>query len=203
MAYCNSNDAAIRDQGVVRAALGFAPVVLLVFGLAYALAATALGGALFPYRAQGSLIERDSKVVGSEWVAQGFSDARYFQPRPSAASYDMMALAGSNQARSNPKLRARLAQAQATVAARENIPLHQVPIELMTQSGSGSDPHISPEGARVQIARVAQARGVAADTIASLVQAHVEPPQFGLLGQARVNVLRLNLALDAITLLKR
>jgi K+-transporting ATPase ATPase C chain len=183
----------------LRASLGLALVALLLFGLLYTLAATGLGGLLFPQAAAGSLIERDGKVVGSVLVAQPFAGERYFQSRPSAANYDLMALAGSNQARSNPDLRQRLADTRAAVAAREGITPEAVPGDLITQSGGGIDPHISPEGARVQIARVAKARGLDTARLGALVDRHTEGPQFGLFGQPRVNVLELNLALDALT----
>lgn len=182
----------------LRASLGLALVSLLLFGLLYALAATGLGGLLFPRTATGSLIERDGNVLGSVLVAQPFADARYFQSRPSAANYDLMALAGSNQARSNPDLRKRIEETRVAVAAREGIAPEAVPGDLLTQSGGGIDPHISPEGARVQIARVARARGWDAAKVAERVASHTEGPQFGLFGQPRVNVLELNLALDAI-----
>ncbi|KFA32023.1 potassium-transporting ATPase subunit C, partial [Xanthomonas vasicola pv. musacearum NCPPB 4384] len=129
-------------------------------------------------------------------VAQPFTDARYFQPRPSAAKYDLTAASGSNQARSNPDLLARIATTRAQVAKRDGIAPEAVPGELLTQSGSGLDPHLSPAGAQVQIRRVATARGLPEQRVAALVQAATEAPQFGLLGQPRVNVLALNLALD-------
>jgi K+-transporting ATPase ATPase C chain len=110
-----------------------------------------------------------------------------------------MALAGSNQARSNPDLRQRIADTRAAVAAREGIAPEAVPGDLLTQSGGGIDPHISPEGARIQIARVARARGLSSAQLEALVANQVEGPQFGLFGQPRVNVLELNLALDALT----
>lgn len=182
----------------LRASLGLALVSLLLLGLFYSLVATGLGGLLFSRAASGSLIEREGQVIGSALVAQPFADARYFQPRPSAANYDLMALAGSNQARSNPDLRQRIEQTRAAVAAREGIAPEAVPGDLLTQSGGGIDPHISPEGARVQIARVARARGWDAAKVAERVALHTEGPQFGLFGQPRVNVLELNLALDAI-----
>jgi K+-transporting ATPase ATPase C chain len=171
-------------------------IVLLGFGLVYSLAGAALGRLLFPHGATGSMIEREGKAVGSEWVAQPFGDARYFQPRPSAANYDPMAAAGSNAARSNPDLRKRIEEAVAAVAAREGIALAQVPGELVTTSGGGLDPHLSPQAARVQVARVAKARGLDASEIEGMVASRTEAPQFGLLGQPRVNVLELNLALD-------
>lgn len=183
----------------LRASLGLALVSLLLFGLLYSLAAAGLGGLLFPQTATGSLIEREGRVVGSALVAQPFTDARYFQPRPSAANYDLMALAGSNQARSNPDLRQRIEETRAAVAARDGIAPEAVPGDLLTQSGGGIDPHVSPEGARIQIARVAKARGLDAAKVSELVARHTEGRQFGLFGQPRVNVLALNLALDALT----
>ena len=185
-------------NGSLRAAVGLSLVSLLLMGFAYSLVGTGLGLLLFPQQATGSLVDRDGRTVGSLLVAQPFPSERYFQARPSAANHDPMAAAGSNQARSNPDLRKRIDEARAALAAREGIAPDAVPIELFTQSGSGLDPHITPRGARVQVARVARARGLAVARVEALVEAHVEAPQFGLLGQARVNVLQLNLALDAL-----
>lgn len=187
----------LQESVGLRAPLLFAALILLVFGLLYALAGTALGRLLFPMQATGSVIEREGRVVGSALVAQPFADARYFQPRPSAANYDPMAAAGSNLARSNPDLRKRVDAAIAAVAAREGIAPSDVPAELVTQSGGGLDPHLTPAGARVQVARVAKARGLDPAIVQHAVDAATEAPQFGVLGQPRVNVLRLNLALDA------
>lgn len=188
----------LQDDVGLRAPLLFATVILVVFGLLYSLAGTALGRLLFPATATGSIIERNGHVVGSALVAQPFVDPRYFQPRPSAAGYDPMAAAGSNQARSNPDLQTRIAETIATVAKRDGIAPADVPMDLATQSGGGMDPHISPAGARVQVARVAKARGLDPSAVRRLVDAETEAPQFGLLGQPRINVLRLNLALDAL-----
>jgi K+-transporting ATPase ATPase C chain len=187
----------VDDRASWRAALVLAIVVLAGYGFLYSLGGTALGHLLFPHAAAGSLIERDGKVQGSELVAQPFAESRYFLPRPSAANFDPMAASGSNQARSNPELRKRLDEAVAAVAAREGIAPAEVPGDLVTQSGSGMDPHISPASAGVQIARVAKARGLATADVAALVAKYTEGAQFGLFGQARVNVLELNLALDA------
>ncbi len=187
----------LQDHGVLRASLAFAVVILLGMGLLYSLTGTAIGRLLFPQQATGSIVSRGGKPVGSLLVAQPFADARYFQPRPSAAGYNPMSAAGSNQARSNPDLRKRIDEARAAVAARDGIAAQDVPGELVTQSGGGLDPDISPAGARVQIARVAQVRGLDPARVERLVAEHVREPQFGLLGQPRVNVLALNLALDA------
>ena len=181
---------------VWRASLVLALVTLLGFGLLYSLAGTGLGRMLFPHQATGSLIEREGRVVGSSLVAQPFADDRYFQSRPSAAKYDVMALAGSNQARTNPDLGARIDEARAAVAAREGVAPADVPGDLVTQSGGGIDPHLSPAAVRIQIARVARARGIEAAEVERLVAAHTEAPQFGVLGAPRINVLELNLALD-------
>jgi len=188
---------ALQDKVGLRAPLVFAGATLVVFGLVYSLAGAMLGNVLFPSQAHGSLLRDGDRVVGSALVAQPFADARYFQGRPSAANDDPMAAAGSNQSRSNPDLQARIAKATADVAAREGIAPADVPKDLVTQSGSGLDPHISPEGARVQVARVAKARGMSAAAVQGLVDANTEGRQFGVLGAPRVNVLRLNLALDA------
>ena len=167
-------------------------------GLLYSLAGTAIGRSLFPQQATGSMLTHDGKQVGSVLVAQPFADARYFQPRPSAAGYNPMSAAGSNQARTNPDLRKRIAETTAAVAARDGIAAQNVPGELVTQSGGGLDPDLSPAGAQVQIARVAQARKMDPKRVAELVASHTQGPQFGLLGEPRVNVLQLNLALDAL-----
>ena len=188
----------LDDTVGLRAPLAFAGIVLLVFGFGYSLLGTGLAGMLFPQAATGSTIERDGRIVGSALVAQPFADARYFRPRPSAAGYDPMAAAGSTQARGNPDLHKRLDAAVAEIAAREGIAADDVPLDLATQSGSGLDPDISPAAARVQIARVARARGLAPAQVARVVEAMTEAPQFGVLGAPRVNVLRLNLALDAL-----
>ena len=181
---------------VWRPALALAGVSLLGFGLLYSLAGVGLGSVLFPHQAGGSLIERDGKVVGSSLVAQPFADDRYFQSRPSAAKYDVMALAGSNQARTNPDLRSRIDEARAAVAAREGVAPDAVPSDLVTQSGGGIDPHLSPAAVRIQVARVARARGLPMSEVERLVAEHTTAPQFGLLGAPRVTVLELNLALD-------
>ena len=185
-----------NDQGSLRAAVAFAFVILLGMGLLYSLAGTAIGRSLFPQQATGSIVTHAGKQIGSSLIAQPFADARYFQPRPSAAGYNPMSAAGSNQARTNPDLRKRIAETTAAVAARDGIAAQDVPGELVTQSGGGLDPDLSPAGAQVQIARVAQARKMDPKRVAELVAVHTQGPQFGLLGEPRVNVLELNLALD-------
>lgn len=181
-----------------RPAFVLAIFALAGFGFAYSIAGAALGRMLFPHAATGSLVERDGKVVGSSLVAQPFADEHYFMSRPSAANYDPMSASGSNQARSNPELRTRIDAAVAAVATREGVSADRIPGDLVTQSGAGLDPDISPAAARLQVARVAKARGIAEAEIAALVERHVQRRQFGLFGQPRVNVLELNLALDAL-----
>lgn len=194
-----SNGARTLDDhgGGIWPALAGSALFVVVCGLIYPTVATLLGGLLFPQQATGSLIERDGRVVGSRLVAQPFADARYFQPRPSAAGFDPKALSGSNLASSNPALRERTARDSAAIAAREGIPADAVPSDLVTASGSGSDPHLTPAGAQAQVARVAAARGVPAEDVAALVREHTQRRTFGVLGEPRVNVLELNLALDA------
>lgn len=188
----------VSDRGIVRGAIVLTIVSLAGFGFLYSLAGVGIGQALFPDAANGSVIERDGKVIGSALVAQPFVGDRYFQPRPSAAGYNTMALAGSNQARTNPNLRKRLEETRAAVAQREGVDPSAVPGDLITQSGGGIDPHVSPEGAAIQIERVARARGLGRDVVERLVADHTEGRQLGVLGQPRVNVLNLNLALDAL-----
>lgn len=182
----------------VWSALRFSVLAIAGCGLLFPAVAAWTGGVLFPHQARGSLLERDGVVVGSTLVAQPFVADRYFQSRPSAANYDPKALAGSNWAPSNPALRERIAAGSAAVAAREGMAATSVPSDLVTASGSGIDPHISPAAARVQVARVANARGLAPSAVQAAVDAATLPPTFGVLGQARVNVLQLNLALDAM-----
>lgn len=177
--------------------VAFAVVGIAVFGLAWPLATAVLGSLLFPDLARGSLVERDGTVVGSRLVAQPFADVRYLIPRPSAAGYAGMGLAGSNLGPSNPALRERIAADAAAVAAREGIPPSAVPVELVTTSGSGIDPHLSPAAAAIQVLRIARARGIDESSLRALLDAHTEPPQWGVFGQPRINVLAFNLALDA------
>jgi potassium-transporting ATPase KdpC subunit len=178
-----------------RASLALAALTLLLFGLGYSLIATGIGRLLFSDAATGSLVMREGVVIGSSLVAQPFVGDRYFHPRPSAAAHAPMAASGSNQARTNPDLRTRLDAARREVATREGISEEDVPSDLVTQSGSGLDPDISPAGARVQAGRVARARGLDTAVVERLIEAHVTPARLGL-GAPRVNVLALNLALD-------
>jgi K+-transporting ATPase ATPase C chain len=170
----------------------FTLTAILGAGLLWPLLTTVLAGALFPDQAQGSLIVREGVIVGSSLVAQPTVSPGYFSPRPSAAGYDPRAAAGSNLAASNPALRA---QAQARIdslVAREGVRPDDVPAELLLASGSGLDPHISVEAARLQAPRVAQARGLSVEAVNTLIHTQTEAG----LGPARVNVLLINLRLD-------
>lgn len=174
-------------------------VTLVLTGLAYPLAITGLSQVLFPDEAHGSLVtDGKGQVVGSALISQGFSRAGYFQPRPSAAGngHDATASGGSNLGPTSRKLRER-AVAGAERLRRENPDAPgPVPAELVTASGSGLDPHLSPEAVRWQVPRVARARGVAPERLLAVVDAHTEGRTFGILGEPRVNVLLLNLAMD-------
>ncbi|HST44891.1 MAG TPA: potassium-transporting ATPase subunit C, partial [Luteimonas sp.] len=145
---------ALDDGGALRGGVVLALLALLGSGAGYSALGAGIGGVLFPLQAGGSLVARDGRVVGSSLVAQPFADARYFRPRPSATGHDPMATAGSNQARGNPELRARIDAAIAEVAVREGVAPEAVPADVVTQSGGGLDPHLSPESAKIQVARI-------------------------------------------------
>lgn len=178
--------------------LRFALLWLVLCGLGYPAVTTLLAGSLFPSQANGSLITRNGQVIGSALVGQTFSGAGDFIGRPSAAGsgYDPVNASGSNFAPSNPDLRKRVQGLSAEIAKRENIAPTQIPSDLLTASGSGLDPHISPAGAAIQVARVAQARGLGEQKVRELITAATERGPLGL-GGVGVNVLKLNLALDA------
>ena len=183
---------------LLRASIGLTIVSLGLCGFLYSATVTGLGQLLFPAQANGSLIELDGKILGSSLVAQPFTDPKYFQPRPSAANYDPMAMAGSNMARTNPELTKIIEQRIADIEARDHIDGRQIPSDLVTASGSGIDPEISLKSAMIQVKRVAEARHLSDQQVIELIQEYTLKPTFGVLGQERINVLELNLALDQI-----
>ena len=178
-------------------------VTTLLLGVAYPLAVTGLAQAMFPAKANGQLIERGGTVIGSRIIGQAFSSPGYFRSRPSAAGagYDAANSGGTNLGPTNKKLVD--AVTAAVDAARKENPSAPVPVDLVTSSGSGLDPHISPAAALFQVPRVSRERGISEEDLRRLVAARTEARQFGLLGEPVVNVLELNLALDDRHPLKR
>ena len=183
----------------LRSSVLFTLVSMILLGGVYQGIVWAIGRVAFPEQAAGSLIrDRRGWVVGSHLIAQPFSRPEYFHPRPSAVDFNAAATGGSNYGPSNPEHLAAVRERLSRLAAANQVPVSQVPAEMVTASGAGLDPHIPPAGADIQAARVASARRVSVDRVRDLVQTHTEPPTLGFLGRPRVNVLELNLALDAV-----
>ncbi len=186
----------IRNQ--LRPALTLTFALCVVTGFIYPGVVTVLAQLLFPRQANGSLVQVDGRVVGSELIAQRFTQPRYFHPRPSAAGggYDASASAGSNRGPTDRTLDSLIADAVDGAVVQYGATRGRVPADMVTRSASGLDPHISPANALLQVVRVATARHADTAAVRRLVDAHVEQRQFGMLGEPRVNVLLLNVALD-------
>jgi K+-transporting ATPase ATPase C chain len=179
-----------------KTSIRFTLVTVVLLGLGYPLVVTGIAAVFFPHKAAGSLILKDGQVIGSDLLAQSFTSDRYFHPRPSAAGsgYDATASGGSNLAQSSKALVTRI-QGEIDKLAAKNAG-KPVPIDLVTTSGSGLDPDITPDAAYYQAARVAKARNTSEESLRTLIEQHITGRQLGLLGEARVNVLELNLDLD-------
>lgn len=188
-------------KNILRPALVLFTVLTVVTGVAYPLVVTGAAQALFPSQAAGSLILRDGKPIGSELIGQNFSDPKNFWGRPSATGpmpYNATASSGSNQGPLNPALVDAVKGRVEALKAADPGNTAPVPVDLVTASASGLDPHISPAAARYQVARVAKARSVPVEKVRQLVEQQTETPLLGFLGESRVNVLRLNLALETL-----
>jgi K+-transporting ATPase ATPase C chain len=186
-------------HSVWKTSIRFTLVTAVLLGIGYPLVVTGIAGLIFPHKAAGSLLLKDGQIIGSELLAQSFTADRYFHPRPSAAGngYDATASGGSNLAQSSKALVDRI-QGSIDKLSKEN-PGKPVPIDLVTTSGSGLDPDITPDSAYFQAPRVAKARGISEDRIRQLIEQNTTGRQLGFLGEPRVNVLDLNLALDNVS----
>jgi K+-transporting ATPase ATPase C chain len=185
---------------MLRRVLGVFLLLTLVTGVIYPLAVTGIAALAFPVQASGSVVMRDGRAVGSALLGQPFSAPQYFWSRPSATAsvpYDGAASSGTNLAPTNPAFVAAVASRVEALRAADPHNTAAVPVDLVTASGSGLDPHISPAAAEYQAARVARARGIDAARVRALMAEHTLPRTLGLLGEPRVDVLALNLALDA------
>jgi potassium-transporting ATPase KdpC subunit len=177
-------------------AIAITVVLTVLLGIIYPLVVTGLAQVMFPAKAGGSLIEKDGKIIGSSLIGQPFTGPGYFHSRPSAAGsgYDATASAGTNLGPTSQKLMDNVKTAAESL--REENPGSPVPIDMVTASASGLDPHITPAAAEFQVPRVAKERGMSGDEVRRIVREHAEGRQFGILGEPRVNVLELNLTLD-------
>jgi potassium-transporting ATPase KdpC subunit len=191
----------MQRETILRPTLVLFGALTLLVGIAYPLAVTGIAQVLFPVQANGSLVMKDGKPRGSALIGQDFRDPRHFWGRPSATTpmpYNAQNSGGSNLGPLNPALADAVRQRVAALRAADPGHSGPVPVDLVTASGSGLDPHISPAAARYQVARVAKARGLPAQKVAQLVEQQVQTPWLPLIGEPVVNVLELNLALDAL-----
>ncbi len=178
-------------------------VVIVIIGIAYPFFMTLIAQVFWPYQANGSLLYVDGKVVGSELIGQSFTSPGYFHGRPSAVDYDATSSSASNLGPTSAKLMEQVKERMETIRKENNLaPDAVIPADLVLASGSGLDPHISPESALLQVNRVAKARNLAESDVKALVDRHIEPPQFGFMGTYKVNVLKLNIALDELAKMK-
>lgn len=185
-----------NNTALIRPAFVLLALLTLLTGVIYPLAVWGIGQAIFPRQANGSLIEVNGRVVGSDLIAQPFSGPEWFWPRPSAVDYDASSSGGSNFSNSNPELLVAVEDSVAKLRAADPTTADRpVPVDIVTRGGSGLDPHITPAAALFQASRVAAARGLDAGVVERLVSEHTQGRTMGLLGEPRVNVLRLNLAL--------
>jgi K+-transporting ATPase ATPase C chain len=188
-------------RNLLRPAIAMTLLLCLLTGLIYPGVVTGLAQLLFPWQANGSLIQRDGHVVGSALIGQTFTRPEYFHSRPSAAGagYDAIASAGANKGPTDRKLADTLIAGNVARVVEEDGGVRgKIPADMVTASASGLDPHISPANAELQVARVARSRGVSAQQVRAVLREHMEGRQFGVLGEPRVNVLLLNLALDSL-----
>lgn len=182
----------------ITTALRCSLVLCLLCGGLYNFLTTQLAGYLFPYQAAGSLIKQQDHITGSALIGQNFTQANYLHGRPSAINYDPRNAAGSNWGPAHPNLRARVMQASAVIQNSHTVQANQIPVDLLTASGSGLDPDISLESAQLQLPRIAIVRQIPPDQLNQLLMQQQQLPQWGIFGQPRINVLQFNLALDSL-----
>lgn len=182
-------------------ALRFCILSLLLCGGLYNLVTTQLAALLFPQQANGSLLLKAETIIGSSLIGQTFTTEKYLHGRPSANQYDPRSAAGSNWGPKHADLIQRITQEAQHIQQRDQVAIENIPLDLLAASGSGLDPHISPAAAVLQLPRIAQARQLTLDQVKQVLIQHHQPPQWGIFGQERVNVLQFNLALDALPIL--
>jgi K+-transporting ATPase ATPase C chain len=189
----------VRDFNMgeeIKRTIKFTLVFMVLLGLVYPFVMTGIANLLFPYQAKGSIIKVDGKPVGSELIGQKFTDPRWFMGRPSAVDYDATSSGGTNYALSNPKFHEELEKnIEEFLKKNPGVKRSEIPADIVTSSGSGLDPHISPKAAYLQVKRVAKVNGLPEEVVKKLVDKNIEGRFLGLFGEPRVNVLKLNLSL--------